>query len=260
MTDWQNGILAFREGRLREAADRLRLAADEQERTVTQEARFQTWAFLGAALYALGRAPDAADAFEHAARLCPAPVTPPDLSVNLANAYLATGRRADARRALETTLQNAPGHVEARMLLNRLDSHAPDTPLSGAVLGESPEAARLFLRTLSFGTVAQNGYAPDQVREAMGMLSHYIEFLASQVAERDKTVAQQTALLEQARQTENTLIDNLMQARQDADRLRNAAITTLGHGQTATDASPEGDSGLPPEALTPLAKLFQKKT
>ena len=209
MTDWQTGILAFREGRLREASDRLRRAADEQERTVTQESRYQTWAFLGAALYALGRAAEAADAFENAARLCPAPAVPPDLTVNLANAYLATGRRADARRALETTLQHAPGHVEARMLLNRLDSHDPNTPLSGAVLGESPEAARLFLRTLSFGAVAQGGYAPDQVREALGMLSHYIEFLAAQVGERDQTITQQTALLEQARQTENTLIDNL---------------------------------------------------
>lgn len=259
MTDWQTGILAFREGRLREAADRLRLAADEQERTITQEARYQTWAFLGAAFYALGRAADAANAFEQAALLCPTPVVPPDLTVNLANSYLATGRREDARQALETTLQNAPGHVEARMLLKRLDSHAPDAPLSGAILGESPEAARLFLRTLSFGTITQGGYAPDQVREAMGMLSHYVEFLASQVSERDQMIAQQTAQLEQARQTENALIDNLMQARQDADRLRNAAITTLGHGQ-AGEPSHVGDPGLPQEALTPLGKLFQKKT
>lgn len=258
MTDWQTGILAFREGRLREAADRLRLAADEQERTVTQSARYQTWAFLGAALYALGRVADAANAFENAEKLCPTPVAPPDLTVNLANAYLATGRREDARRALETTLQNAPGHVEARMLLNRLDSHSPDEPLTGAVLGESPDAARLFLRTLTFGTVPQGGYAPDQVREAMGMLSHYIEFLASLVSERDQTIAQQAELLEQARQTENTLIDNLMQARQDADRLRNAAITTLGQSQAVNTARPS-EPEIPQEALTPLAKLFQKK-
>lgn len=255
MTDWQTGILAFREGRLREAADRLQRAAEERERAVTQEARYQTWAFLGAALYALGRAADAAQAFEQAIRLCPAPEAPSDLTANLANAYLAAGRRDDARRALQATLATAPGHVEARMLLDRLDSHAPGAPLSGAILGESPEAARRFLRTLTFGTVAQGGLAPDQVREALGMVAHYVEFLAEQVAARDQTVAQQEAQLEQARQTESALIDNLMQARQDADRLRNAAITTLPHAPSG-DAPPDAS----PEALSPLAKLFQKKT
>ncbi len=255
MTDWETGILAFREGRLREAADRLHLAAEERERAVTQEARYQTLAFLGAALYALGRAGDATGAFEQALRLCPAPVIPPDLTVNLANSYLATGRRDDARRTLDETLDHSPGHVEARMLRDRLDSHEPGAPLSGSVLGESPDAARQFLRTLTFGTVAQGGYAPDQVREALAMISHYVEFLASQVDARDQTVAQQAAQLEQARQTENALIDNLVQARQDADRLRNAAVTTLSH-------SPAGDESPDPaeESLTPLAKLFQKKS
>jgi len=49
LSDWQLGIKAFREGRMREATDRLRAAAGDRERTVMQAVRFQTLAFLGAA-------------------------------------------------------------------------------------------------------------------------------------------------------------------------------------------------------------------
>lgn len=258
MTDWQTGLLAFREGRLREAADRLGKAASDRDRTVSQIARFQTYAFLGAALYALGRAAEAVPAFEAAVRLSPA-AAPADLTFNLANAYLAAGRRADSQRMLETTLQNAPGHIEARLLLERLAGTPADAPVTGSVLGESPEAAQRFLRTLTFGTVSHGGYAPDQVRGALSQIERYINVLAAQLADRDQTIIQQAVQIEQARDNENTLIDNLVQARQDLDRMRNAAMTTLGHTPgSPSEMEPEPDLSSRP--MTPLEKLFQKKT
>ena len=145
---------------MHEAMDRLRVAAAEQERAVSLTARFQTLSYLGAALYAMGHASEAVTAFEQAVRVSPAPAPPTDLTLNLANACLAAGRREDARRALMTTLRNAPGHLEAQMLLQRLDQQPPDSPLTGAPLGESPESARKYLRTLTFSPVATGGGGP----------------------------------------------------------------------------------------------------
>ena len=97
MTDWQLGVQAFHEGRMREAADRLQAALGESEMAVTQAVRYETCAYLGAALYALGLPAEALTAFEQAIQFSPAAAPPDDLLMNLAHAYLAAGRRGAAR-------------------------------------------------------------------------------------------------------------------------------------------------------------------
>ena len=246
MMDWELGFQAFREGRIREAVDRLGAAADERERTVSLGVRFQTLTFLGAALYALGKATEAAIAFQQAVRIAPPPMPPVDLTINLANAYLAAGRRGDARRALLMTLRNAPGNQEALMLLRRLDQQAPDEPVTGATLGESPEGARKYLRTLSFSRVSAGGLDPAQVKLALTQIELYLDFLAAQIAERDESIARLEAELERFHQMEDTLVENLIKAQQLADQQQRAA--------SHTDAA-SGDA----PALTPLQALFQQK-
>ncbi len=189
MTDWELGVQAFRQGRLREAADRLRAAAADQEHAVTLTARFQTLAHLGAALYALGRAAEAADAFEAAVRFAPPPAPPTELLINCANASLAAGRPEDARRSLERVLRDFPGNLEAQMLLGRLDQRDPETPLSGATLGDSPEGVLRYLKTLSFTPVAGGGLDPAQVRLALAQIERHIEFLVTQIVTRDEAIA-----------------------------------------------------------------------
>ncbi len=248
MTEWQTGMGAFREGRLREATDRLRSAAAEQERTVSQSVRYQTLAYLGAASYALGQIGEAVRAFETARLLCPTPSPSRDLLVNLANAYLATGRRQEAQSTLEEALRRHPGDMEIGMLLSRLQNRSGTDQVTGAVLGETPESVIRFVNTLSFSTVS-SGYSPDQVRAALSQIQHYVEFLASQIAARDHTITQNAAEIERLRMAEDGLIRSMMQAQQEAEQLRNSQFLSEERPAAGTD-QPE---------LTPLEKLFQKK-
>jgi tetratricopeptide (TPR) repeat protein len=254
MQDWQLGLKAFREGRMREAADRLKASAGDHERTVMQVVRFQTLAFLGAALYALGYSYDAVTAFEDAVRVAPAPGAPADLSVNLANAYLSVGRRDEARTALMHALASAPGHVEARMMLQRLESSPADEPIVGSVLGESPEGVKTYLRTLTFARVSAGGYDPAQVRQALSQLERYIDFLASQITQRDETITQNEQEMERYRKMEDQYIQSMIERRNEADPLYNSA-PSMPDASADTDASPAE----PQAELTPIEKLFQNK-
>src|SRR5665213_1138115 len=116
----QLGIQAFHDGHVQEAADHLRTALNDKERTLTQRERFQSLAFLGCSLYALGKPAEALGQFEDAVRISPTDHVPADLNVNLANAYIAVGKPDQARLSLQQALDVAPGHVEAQMLLQRL--------------------------------------------------------------------------------------------------------------------------------------------
>lgn len=248
MTEWQLGMLAFREGRLREAVDRLHQASNEHERTVSQTARYQTFAYLGAADYALGQMAEAVRAFESARRLSPTQPVPTSLMVNLANAYLADGKRTAAREILAEALQQNPGNMEVSLLLTRLKSGADDAPLTGSVLGETPESVIRYLKTLSFSTVEQ-GYSSEQVRAALSQIQHYVEFLASQLAARDETIAHASEEIQKLQQSEESLIQNMLHAQQEAEELRSGAVSQQ-------EIRAENSSQ---EELTPLERLFQKK-
>ncbi len=278
MTDWEKGLLAFREGRMREAVERLRAAAAVHEETVTLAARFQTCAFLGAALYALGLAGEAARAFEAAVRFAPANRPPADLLVNLANAYLAAGRAPEATAALRQALVTAPGNVEAAMLLLRLEqSHPGDEPVHGSILGETPDSVKRYLRTLTFAAVPHGGYDTVQVREALSQVEHYVDFLASQVAAAQKALRTAQADTERLRLNEDKLVENMLQSQQEADRHKQEAERLRGeleHAKAAAPISrangPDAEASPPvantpssapyaPRDLTPLEKLLQKK-
>ena len=216
MTDWRMGLLAFREGRMHEAADRLGSAAAERDLTVSQEARFETCVYLGAALYGLGRPVEAVKAFETAFQLCPTPIPPSELTLNLVHAYLAAGRRDAAREALLFLLNYAPGHVAARMLLQRLDSTPDDEPLTGTILGESVESAKKYIRTLRFATVSSGGYDPAQVWEALSQLEIYMDTLDKRLQREQETLRHYEAEIERYRQMEEAMVQNLVQMQQDA--------------------------------------------
>lgn len=233
---------------MREATDRLRAAAGDRERTVMQAVRFQTLAFLGAALYALGHSAEAVTAFEDAVRLAPEPGPPSDLNVNLANAYLAIGRREDARMALQVALRGAPGHVEARMMLQRLESSNSDEPVQGAVLGETPEGVKHYLRTLSFARVATGGYDPAQVRQALGQIERYIDFLSAQIASRDQTMADYDVQLERYKRMEDAYVKSMTENRAPDPLQAFPSPSSLGVDQAEPEAK-----------LTPIELLFQKK-
>ena len=251
-TEWQTGLQAFHEGRMREAVDRLQNAISETERTVSLVARFQTYAFLGAAQYALGRPADAVTSFETALRLSPTKIPPSDLSVNLANAYLASGRRDEAKRTLQQTLKTAPGHIEARMLLQRLLSQSEGAALNGMVLGESPASVKRYLRSLVFKTVPTNGYDPAQVRQALLQMEHYVDFLIAQISQHEQALTQAQQEIGRLQQSEDTLVQNMLLAQQEAEKLRNELDTILPeHGAD--------QNGLDQQNLSPLDRLLQRK-
>ena len=238
MTDWQKGIQAFREGRMREAVDRLSTAAAVEEMTVSQHVRFETCAYLGAALYAEGKPLEAVTAFEAAFRLTPTPVPPPDLILNLVHAYLAAGRRDAAREALLFLLYHTPGHVAARMLLQRLDNTPGDEPITGTIMGDTVESVKLYLRTLIFATVESGGYDPVQVREAFHQVEQYMDKLDSHLQSRQEQIHRLEAEIERYRQMEETMVQNIVEMQQQAQARAEEA------------ASP----------LSPIEILFQKKT
>lgn len=252
MTEWQSGLQAFREGRMREAADRLQSAVRETENAVSQTARFQTYAFLGAALYALGKSVDAVAAFETALRLSPLKSPPPDLTVNLANAYLAAGRRDDAVRLLQQTVQFAPGHIEARMLLQRLAAQTEQGASGGMVLGTSPQSVKQFLRSLVFKTVPTEGYDPAQVRQAFLQIERYTDFLIAQVGHSEQVIAQHQQEITRLQQSEDVMVQNMLQAQKEAESLRQELA------KTPTVPVPHEIDPNAPE-LSPLERLFQRK-
>jgi tetratricopeptide (TPR) repeat protein len=236
MTEWQMGLRAFREGRMREAADRLGAAAADRELTVSRTARFETCAYLGAALYALGRPDEAVAAFEAAFQLAPPPIPPPKLALNLAHAYLAAGRRDAAREALRFLLTYFPGHVAARMLLQRLDDAPAGAPPTGSVLGESLDSVRRYIHTLTFSTVTSGGYDPAQVWEALAQLERYVTTLDEHLRESQATLAQYEAEVQRYRQMEETVVESLQRHSEGRD---------AAHAGGAT--------------LSPIEILFQQK-
>lgn len=235
MTEWQLGLLAYREGRMREAADRLQSALAENELTVSQTTRYQTCAYLGAALYALGLPAQALNAFETAFQFSPSAVPPADLLMNLAHAYLAAGRRGPARQTLDLLLSSAPGHVAAGMLAARLDADPADEEAAGAVLGTSPETAQNYIRTLTFSRSATQGYDPAEVQEALAQLGRYISGLTQELEYADGKIAQYELEVLRYRQMEDAVVESMVQSQS----------TTLEHTESG---------------LSPIELLFRQKT
>ena len=239
MTDWQLGLQAFHEGRMREAADRLQAALNERELAISQVVRYETCAYLGAALYALGLPTEALTAFEMAFRFSPSAVPPDDLMMNLAHAYLAAGRRDAAREALRFLLFHTPGHVAAGMLALRLDSSPADNTVKGAVLGASPETARNYIRTLTFTQSHSQGYDPAQVQEALSHLERFINDLSQEIQQAEAKLAEYELEITRYRQMEDAVVENMVQMQ------RNPA-------QIQTEGSKS--------ELSPIEILFQQKS
>lgn len=235
MTEWQLGLLAYREGRMREAADRLQAALDERELTVSQAARYQTCAYLGAALYALGLPAQALTAFETAFQFSPSVFPPADLLMNLAHAYLAAGRRSRAQETLRLLLSQSPGHVAANMLASRLGTSPGNAELTGAVLGTSPETAQNYIRTLTFSHSAAHGYDPAEVQEALAQLGRYVSGLTQELEQAEAKIAQYELEILRYRQMEDAVVENMVQ------------------GRSAAPQHPES-------GLSPIEILFRQKT
>ena len=238
MTDWEMGLQAFREGRMREAADRLSAALREEEMTVSLAVRFETCAYLGAALYAEGRPGDAVSAFETAFRISPTPTPPEELTLNLAHAYLAAQRRVAAREALLFLLAHSPGHVAGRMLLQRLEQASEDLRITGSVLGDSVESARKYLQTINFTHVDAGGYAPAEVKEVLTLVEQYLTQLDRRLQLSQDTLTQYEEEIHRYRQMEEAMVQNIVQMQQDA---QNRPLEVV-------------DS-----QLSPIELLFQKK-
>ena len=232
------GLQAFREGRMHEAADRLGAAAADRDQAVTLAVRFETCVYLGVALYNLGRPQEAVKAFETGFRLSPTPVPPTELTLNLVHAYLAAGRRGAAREALLFLLNYAPGHVAARMLLQRLDDTPDNEAVTGSILGESVESVKKYIRTLRFTTVSSGGYDPPQVWEALSQLENYMQTLDKRFQHDQETIRHYESEIERYRQMEETMVQNLVQMQQNA--------------QNPSDPLEAGQ-------LSPIEILFQKK-
>lgn len=223
---------------MHEAADRLLEAAAENELTVSQSVQFETYAYLGASLYALGQAAEAVKAFETAFQFTITPLPPPELTLNLVHAYLAAGRRKSAQEALSFLLDYAPGHVAGRMLLLRLENTPAEEQITGAILGASIDSVKKYIHTLSFTPLSVGGYDPAQVWEALAHLERYLEILDKSSQQDQMTLAMYESEIERYKQMEDALVQNMVQMQQDAQN---------------KPAVAEG------QELTPLELLFQKK-
>ncbi|MGI4792108.1 MAG: DivIVA domain-containing protein [Janthinobacterium lividum] len=238
MTDVQLGLHAFREGRMREAADRLQSALGETELSTSQVVRYETCAYLGAALYALGLPAEAVTAFELAFQFSPSSVPPEDLMMNLAHAYLASGRRDAAREVLSFLLSHVPGHVAATMLALRLDSSTSESDITGAVLGTSPDTVHNYIRTLRFTQLASGGYDPAQVHEVLSQLERFINNLSRQQQEAETKIAQHELEILRYREMEDAVVENIVQMQKNTPPSRDAAVKS---------------------ELSPIEILFQQK-
>ena len=236
MTDWQLGMQAYREGRMREAADRLQAAFGESELAVAQQVQYETCAYLGAALYALGLPAEALTAFEHAVQFSPSAVPPDDLLMNLAHAYLAAGRRRAARETLRLLLTQTPGHVAAGMLAARLSEMPAGAIISGAVLGASAKTAEHYIRTLTFTQPVSGGYAPAEVQEALSQLERLITALSHDLQDAEARISQNELEILRYRQMEDAVVENMMQVQSP---------------QTQSDEKKD---------LTPIEILFRQKS
>lgn len=223
---------------MHEAADRLEAAASDRDQKVSLAVRFETSVYLGVALYNLGRPQEAVKAFETGFRLSPTPVPPSELTLNLAHAYLAAGRRGAAREALLFLLNYVPGHIAARMLLQRLDDTPDDKPVTGSILGENAESVRKYIRTLRFTAVSSGGYDPAQVWEALSQLDIYVQTLDRRLQHDQEMLRHYEAEMERYQQMEETMVQNLVQMQQNA--------------QNPADLAEAGQ-------LSPIEVLFQKK-
>lgn len=223
---------------MHEAADRLGSAAAERDLTVSQAVRFETCVYLGIALYNLGRPAEAVRAFETGFQLSPTRIPPTELTLNLVHAYLAVGRRDAAHEALLYLLNYAPGHVAARMLLQRLDDTPSNEPVTGTILGESAESVRKYIRTLRFATVSVGGYDPAQVWEALSQLETYMNTLDKRSQRDQETLRHYEAEIERYQQMEEAVVENLVLMQQNAQN---------------APASPDAAQ------LSPIEVLFQKK-
>lgn len=211
MTDWQLGLQAFHEGRMREAADRLQAALNENELAISLTARYETCAYLGAALYALALPEEALPAFELAFRFSPTAVPSDELMMNLAYAYLAAGRREAAREALRFLLTQTPGHIAASMLAARLEEVSANGTFTGAILGASPKTAENYIRTLTFSQPVSGGYSPAEVQEALTQLQKFIVGLSQELRQAEAKNAQNEQELLRYRQMEDAVVENMMQ-------------------------------------------------
>ena len=236
MTDWQLGLQAFREGRMREAADRLQAALSENELSISQTVRYETCAFLGAALYALGLPAEALAAFQAARRLSPTPFLSVDLMMNLAHASLAAGQRDEARETLQALLKQAPGHVAAQMLAQRLDSSPASGGVTGVVLGVSPETAQRYIRTLTFTRASGTGYEPAEVKEALHQLERFIQGLSQGLTKAETKIAQLESEVQRYRQMEDAVVENMI-----------------------NQLSPPAQKDSAKSGLSPIELLFQQK-
>lgn len=196
---------------MREAVDRLQASLCENELAVMQQVRYETCAYLGAALYALSLPTEALTAFEYAVQFSPSVVPPDDLLMNLAHAYLAAGRRRAARETLRLLLTQLPGHIAAGMLAARLDEAPANVDVSGAILGTSPETAENYIRTLTFSQPVSGGYAPAEVQEALGQLQKLIAALSHDLQDAEARIAQDEMEILRYRQMEDAVVENMMQ-------------------------------------------------
>ena len=241
MTDWQHGIQAFHEGRMREAADRLQAAFSEHDLAVSQLARYETCTYLGASLYSLGLPQEALPAFEAAFKFSPTTQPPDELMMNLTHCYLAAGRREAAREALRFLLAQSPGHVAAGMLAARLDRAEGSDSIAGAVLGTSPETAETYIRTLTFSHTA-GGYAPAEVQEALAQLQRFVGGLSNALRSADEKLAQYEREIQRYRQMEDAVVENMMLMQPVS--------------QTQNGEQPPPSEG----SLSPIELLFRQKT
>ena len=222
---------------MHEAADRLQEAAAEHELTVSQSVQFETYAYLGASLYALGQPQEAVAAFETAFKFTTTPLPPPELTLNLVHAYLATGRRKPAQEALSFLLDYSPGHVAGRMLLLRLENTPAEEQVTGSILGESIDSVKRYIQTLSFTPLSSGGYDPAQVWEALSHLERYLATLDKRIQHDQMTLAMYESEIERYKQMEDALVENMVQMQ-----------------QVSQNRPAEGAD------LTPLELLFQKKS
>jgi len=139
-------------------------------------------------------------------------------------------------------------------MLQRLENSTGDEPIAGAVLGETPEGVKTYLRTLSFSRVASGGYDPAQVRQALSQIERYIDFLAAQLTKKDEVVQSYEIQIERYKKMEDQYIQKMIDTRTSSGPDLSEFATKT---QPEAIASPSGEQ--PAEQLTPIELLFRNK-